>query len=76
IQDQQRIGGNALPWTDPSAFAELMLSWDMRNVRLAEREAGSVFLDRGIPDVIGYLELTGLQVPAHLEKAASVFRYD
>ncbi|AVG17438.1 ATPase [Chromobacterium vaccinii] len=76
IQDQQRIGGGALPWVDPGAFAEQMLSWDMRNVRLAEREAGPVFLDRGIPDIIGYLELTGLQVPTHLEKAASVFRYD
>ncbi|WP_223253473.1 AAA family ATPase [Chromobacterium amazonense] len=76
IQDQQRIGGNALPWTDPRAFAELMLCWDMRNFRMAQREAGPVFLDRGIADVIGYLELSGLPVPAHLEKAASEFRYD
>lgn len=76
IQDQQRIGGGALPWVDPGAFAEQMLGWDMRNFRIAEREAGPVFLDRGIPDIIGYLELTGLLVPAHLEKAASVFRYD
>ncbi|MEO2219419.1 AAA family ATPase [Chromobacterium vaccinii] len=76
IQDQQRIGGNALPWVDPGAFAEQMLGWDMRNFRMAEREAGPVFLDRGIPDVIGYLELSGIPVPAHLEKAAGVFRYD
>ncbi|WP_233493051.1 AAA family ATPase [Chromobacterium sp. ATCC 53434] len=76
IQDQQRIGGSALPWVDPRAFAEQMLGWDMRNFRHAERAAGPVFLDRGIPDVIGYLELSGLAVPAHMEKAAGVFRYD
>ncbi|WP_434626671.1 AAA family ATPase [Chromobacterium sp. CV08] len=76
IQDQRRIGGNALPWVDPRAFAEQMLGWDMRNFRIAEREAGPVLLDRGIPDVIGYLELSGLPVPAHMEKAAGVFRYD
>ena len=26
IQDQVAIGGNALPWQDPPAFAELMLA--------------------------------------------------
>ncbi|WP_320406879.1 AAA family ATPase [Chromobacterium violaceum] len=76
IQDQQRIGGNALPWVDPRAFAEQMLAWDMRNFSNAQREAGPVFLDRGIPDTIGYLELSGLPVPAHMEKAACMFRYE
>ncbi|MCD0494535.1 AAA family ATPase [Chromobacterium violaceum] len=76
IQDQQRIGGNALPWIDPRAFAEQMLAWDMRSFSNAQREAGPVFLDRGIPDTIGYLELSGLPVPAHMEKAACVFRYE
>jgi len=30
IPDQMAIGGRALPWEDPLAFAELMLSWEMR----------------------------------------------
>ena len=30
IQDQVAIGGPALPWRDPQAFAELMLCWEMR----------------------------------------------
>ncbi len=29
IQDQSHIGGSALPWIDPIAFAELMLSWEL-----------------------------------------------
>jgi predicted ATPase len=35
IQDQVAIGGNALPWSDRQAFAELMLSWEMRSYRAA-----------------------------------------
>ncbi len=76
IQDQMAISGFALPWNDPALFAELMLSWEMRSHAIAAGETGPVFFDRGVPDVIGYLRLTGLQVPAHVEKAAEVFRYN
>ena len=76
IQDQVAIGGSALPWLDPRLFAELILSWDMRSYHSAERKAGSVFFDRGVVDVIGYLRLLGMPVPQHMEKAAEVFRYN
>ncbi|KVD77524.1 ATPase [Burkholderia sp. ABCPW 14] len=75
IQDQMAIGGHALPWRDPAAFAELMLSWEMRSHRLARGARGPVFFDRGVPDVIGYLHLSALPVPAHLATAADRFRY-
>ena len=35
IQDQVAIGGEALPWADRRAFAELMLNWEMRSYRMA-----------------------------------------
>jgi len=75
IQDQVAIGGSALPWCDRSAFAELMLSWEMRSYREALRRSGPVVFDRGLPDVVGYLRLCGLPVPSHVEKAAREFRY-
>lgn len=75
IRDQAEIGGRALPWSDPAAFAELMLSWEMRSHRMAMDRAGPVFFDRGIPDVAGYLRLTGLPVPAHVVTAVERFRY-
>jgi predicted ATPase len=75
IQDQMAIGGSALPWADRACFAELMLSWEIRSYRLAERSAGPVFFDRSVVDVIGYLKLHGLAVPEHMRKAAEVFRY-
>jgi predicted ATPase len=75
IQDQVAIGGDALPWGDRGAFAELMLSWEMRSYREALVADGPVVFDRGVPDVVGYLRLCGLAVPAHVERAARTFRY-
>lgn len=75
IQDQAAIGGVALPWRDPLAFAEQMLAWDMRSYQLARAHGGTAFCDRGIPDTIGYLLLMQLPVPAHMENAAGIFRY-
>jgi predicted ATPase len=76
IQDQVLVGGQALPWADPVAYAELMLSWEMRSYRLAQEVDGPVFFDRGVPDIVGYLRLVGLPVPVHLERAAEIFRYN
>ncbi|CCB66130.1 MULTISPECIES: AAA family ATPase [unclassified Hyphomicrobium] len=78
IRDQVAIGGAALPWADQNAFADLMLSWDLRSYREAQAaaEIGIVFFDRGIPDVIGYLQLSGLPVPPQVQRAAEMFRYN
>jgi len=75
IQDQMAVGGPALAWRDPKAFAELMLCWEMRSYHLAQEQAGPIFFDRGVPDVIGYLRMLGLPVPQHMEEAAAIFRY-
>jgi predicted ATPase len=75
IQDQVAIGGEALPWSDRGAFAELMLSWEMRSYRAALKLSGTVIFDRGIPDVLGYMRLSGLPIPSHMEKAVRIFRY-
>jgi predicted ATPase len=63
IQDQVAIGGEALPWSDRRAFAELMLCWEMRSYRAALRLSGPVIFDRGVPDVLGYLHLSNLPIP-------------
>jgi predicted ATPase len=76
IQDQLAIDGPALPWRDPSAFAELMLCWEMRSYHMAKDQAGLVFFDRGVPDVVGYLRLLCLPIPEHMHNAAKTFRYN
>jgi predicted ATPase len=75
IQDQIAIDGPALPGRDPLAFAELMLSWELRSYRVAQAESGHVFFDRGVPDVVGYFQLLGRPVPSHVTRAAERFRY-
>lgn len=70
ILDQTAIGGNALPWEDKRAYAELMLNWDIRSYREAPERNRPVLFDRGIPDIIGYLEFNNIPVPAHLTNAA------
>ncbi len=76
IKDQVRIGGDALPWADRSAFARLMLCWELRSHHEASALPGPVLMDRGVPDVIGYLTLCGLAVPASCEAAARLLRYN
>ncbi|MFS0771979.1 AAA family ATPase [Sphingomonas sp. 1P08PE] len=75
IRDQVDIGGTALPWDDREAFAALMLAHELRSYREAVEAGGPVIFDRGIPDVIGYLRLCGLPVPAMVLRAAEQRRY-
>jgi len=76
IQDQVAIDGPAVPWRDPALFAEAMLVFDMHSYRLAENTLGTVFFDRSVPDMVGYMRLMGLPVPTHMLKAAATFRYN
>ncbi|MDQ2067101.1 AAA family ATPase [Xinfangfangia sp. CPCC 101601] len=76
IRDQVQIGGTALPWADKAMFAELMLGWELRSWHEASALENPVFMDRGVPDVVGYLTLSGLRVPAHVEAAAKTYRYN
>lgn len=69
------IDGPALPWRDRALFAEAMLSWEMRSFEIAGAEDGTVFFDRGVPDIIGYLDVCGIAVPAHMLRAARHIRY-
>ena len=47
----------------------------MRSYRAALGLSGSVFFDRGIPDVVGYLRFSHIPVPPHVDRAAQMFRY-
>ena len=76
IRDQVKIGGTALPWADKAMFAELMLGWELRSWHEASALKRAVLMDRGVPDVIGYLALCGLPVPTHVEAAAQMYRYN
>ncbi|MFM9372084.1 AAA family ATPase [Streptomyces sp. Da 82-17] len=77
IQEQLALGGDALPWADRARFAELMFRRELRSYREARAQAGRapVVCDRGLPDLVGYLRLEGLPVPARVDAAARRLRY-
>jgi predicted ATPase len=76
IKEEVAAGGTALPWIDPRAFAERMLAFDIESYRRLRTQQAPVFFDRGIPDVIGYLNLLGLCAPEPAQKAAGDYRYN
>lgn len=76
IREQVTAGGNALPWADEMAFAEAMLPREVAAYAAALATGRSVVLDRGAPDVIGFLRVSGLPVPAHIDAAARATRYN
>ena len=61
---------------EPAQFAEAMLAHDVQSYEAASRQDGVVFFDRGIPDVIGYLNLMKLPVPGQMAEAARRYRYN
>lgn len=78
IQDQVKIGGKALPWLNPQLFAEMMLTWEMRSHLLATETSSEkpYFFDRGMADIAGYLTLSGLPVPDHVQQAIRQYAYN
>lgn len=76
IREETQGDGLALPWLDPERFSERMFEWELGSCRQAERETGTVFFDRGLPDTIGYLRLEGLDAPAWMEERALRLRYN
>ncbi|PAX07390.1 AAA family ATPase [Sphingomonas lenta] len=76
VREQLASGGAALPWGDERAFAELMLPRECAAHGAALARGEEVVLDRGVPDVVGFLRVSGLPVPGHIDRAARRHRYN
>ena len=76
IRQQVEISGNALPWGDQQEYARLMFVQAQSDYELWSRIDQPVFLDRAIPDVIGYLQLSGWPVPEVMMQHARDLRYN
>jgi predicted ATPase len=76
IREEVASGGTALPWADELAFAERMVVREVAAHAEALASDRTVVLDRGVPDVIGFLRVSCLAVPAHIDAAARTCRYN
>lgn len=76
IKEERAAGGNALPWADHLAFAERMTAREIAAHDIALASGKTVVLDRGVPDVVGFLRVSSLAVPAAIDAAARRCRYN
>lgn len=68
-------GGMALRTDDPLGFAEAMLEAHIREFERHAGATGLVLFDRGFPDVVGFLDVSGLAVPAAIDRVCRELRY-
>ena len=71
----QQQGGMELRAADPLGFAEAMAEAHAREFERHAAHPGPVLFDRGFPDVVGFLDVSGLPVPAAVDRACRELRY-
>lgn len=71
----QQSGGMALRESDPLGFAEAMAEAHAREFERFAAHPGPVLFDRGFPDVVGFLDVSGLAVPRAVDRACRTLRY-
>lgn len=75
LAEQRSIDGNALYGRDTRLFVELMLSRMLSEYNRLETSSVPIFFDRGIPDILAYASLAGLDYPPG-QNAARKYRYN
>ena len=72
----QAPGGMELRRTDPVGFAHAMLDAQLALWESLKGRDVPVLFDRGFPDIVGFLDVAGLQVPDRLDQVCRTHRYD
>lgn len=75
IAEQRSIAARRVYDRDPALFVELMLDRALADFAASAQSAVPVFFDRGIPDLVGYCRLSGLDT-ARAWDAAKEHRYN
>ncbi|HYZ86038.1 MAG TPA: AAA family ATPase [Bryobacteraceae bacterium] len=75
IQEQLRVGGNALPWADRKEYTRLMLERSIQVYLANTPSPRRMFCDRGIPDTLCYARLIDLADQSAIQDACHRYRY-
>lgn len=77
IRQQMASQGLILPWKAPMSFAMAMYKQAVLDYQYYTKNSDNsvLFFDRGIPDVMGYLNLCGLKVPKQVYNSCRQYRY-
>lgn len=75
ILKQRNIGGDALFWSDTTAYIGLMLDRSISSFLEHKAAKKVTFFDRGIPDTLCYAHIIQLPKTRHIEEACNQHRY-
>ena len=75
IFEQQKKSNGILPWTDLEGFQHLVFDLQKRDYQTAKSLDKVVFMDRGLPDGLGYMKSGGLFIPKELKLNIQEFPY-
>lgn len=76
IREAQKKGIEQLFLEQPLVFSELLLEGRIKQYLAAKQEkAGIVFLDRGIPDILAYMNYIGDSYPAFFDEVCKTHMY-
>ncbi len=76
IKEQIINGGNALPWGDTKKYSELMLIKSIQDYTTFQNSENLCFFDRGIPDVLGYINLVKITQKQKYMDVVKKYRYN
>lgn len=62
--------------SDPLLFSQKLLEGRIAQYKQVENHTGTLFFDRGIPDVVAYMDYSKESYPEHFVKACHNYRYD
>ena len=75
--EAQKKGIDQLFLSHPLLFSELLLEGRVNQYKLAESiDSDLIFFDRGIPDVLAYMDYVGENYPEQFIKASKEHKYD
>jgi predicted ATPase len=74
--EAQKQGIDQLFLENPLLFSQMLLQGRIQQFDEAVLETSTVFIDRGIPDVLAYMNYIGDSSPPHFEEACLQKKYD
>jgi predicted ATPase len=75
-KEAQKKGIDQLFIENPMLFSTLLLEGRIKQFTDAHKEEGMVFIDRGIPDVLAYMDFIGDTYPEKFVDACKNYKYD
>lgn len=74
--EAKKRGIEQLFLTEPLLFSQMLLDGRLKQYQNAHQEANHpVFIDRGIPDILAYMDFIGDEYPEHFENHCHDTRY-